>query len=950
MIKTHSSPGGGACGRRRIGWGALLLASGLASSAWGQSVLVDLDAADAGQFFWPNRGTLGGEFAEVGLAVDFPTIESINGVPCVTLKGGGEAYSGPITPAELEGASPCTIEVWVYNPSLSDEETVVAWGKRGGPDGSNMSFNYGGNATWGAVGHWGAPDMGWGGSNPAPGYWHYLVYTYNGTTAIVYDNGLEKYREDMVLAIHPLNPINIGAQNDAAGAPQAALSGSLSIASVKIRDYALTDVQIAQGFNDGAGAMQGIKLNASSTELVVGGVADLLPVGVYATIGETPLPGGQTTFASSNPEIATVDANGVVRGVDVGTATITGTYGASEATVEITVQPLPPAQLAHRWSFNDAPGSLVADDSVGGADGQLMGNAYLEGGRVHLDGSKAPQTYVDLPNGIISALENLTVELWLNRTHSGWQRAFDFGDNSTGSEDPTDGTALTSMFLAPGMGDNGAFRFAMDGGPSEQPQLDSSPSLPEGEDVYVACVYNYSQRRMSVYVNGVLRATASNVIYPLSALNDVNNWLGRSQYSADANLIGSIDEVRIWDGPLTAEEAYIHYLAGPDATSGDLGALTALRFDPASGIAYAGSGGLSLSVIADFEQAQGVNATAFDSCVIESMDSAIATINDLKQAVGVAPGTVQIRASYGGLIALFDLTVAPIPEGNPTLAHRYSFSEGASQFVAEDSAGGADGTLMGLGAVFDGAGQIVMDGVDGYVDLPNGMISALGDATFEVWGTFSGQGGAWQRVWDFGTMTDGEDGAGSGLGYLFLCPRTGTGGPIRFAIKSATGGETPILESGATMTPNAEQHVVLTYNYTARLARLYVDGVQVAAGPVTYALSVIDDVNNWLGRSNYAADAYYQGSLNEFRIWNGVMTAAEVVASRAAGPDDLPEPVAVLSISLSGGQVSLSWTGGGTLQESSTLAPGGWTNSANQANPQTIVPTAGQRYYRIRQQ
>lgn len=928
-------------------WGALLLASGLASTAWSQNVLVDLDAAEAGQIYWQNNGTLGGTFVDAGLSVDLPTIETINGVPCVTLKGGGEAYTGPVTPPELEGASPCSIEVWVYNPSLAGEETMVAWGKRGGPDGSNMSFNYGANATWGAVGHWGAPDMGWGGTNPAPGYWHHLAYTYDGATAIVYDNGLEKSREAMVLATHALNPINIGAQNDASGAPQADLSGTLSIASVKIFDYARTPEQIAQGFTDGAGALQGINLNASSTEIVIGGIADIVAVGDYALIGETPLPPGETTYASSDAEVATVDANGVVRGVDVGTATITGNYAGTEGTVEITVQPLPPAQLIHRWSFDDGPGSTVAADSVGGADGQLMGNAYLENSRVHLDGSKAPQTYVDLPNGIISPLENLTIELWLNRTHSGWQRAFDFGDNTTGSEDPTGGDAVTSMFLAPGMGDNGALRFAMDGGPSEQPALDSSPSLPEGEDVYVACVYNYSQRRMSIYQNGVLRATASNVIYPLSDLNDINNWLGRSQYFVDANFIGNFDEVRIWDGPLNAEEVALHFIAGPDATGGNLGALTALRFEPASGTAFAGGGPLGLTVLADFEQAQGVNATAFETCVIESLNPAIATVNELKQAVGITLGNVQIKATYGGLEALFDLTVAPIPQGNPTLAHRYSFSEGITEFTAEDSAGDADGMLMGVGAAFDGAGQVVMDGVDGYVDLPNGMISALGDATFEVWGTFSGQGGAWQRLWDFGIKTDGEEGSGNGLAYLFLCPRTGTAGPIRFAIKSATGGETPILESGATMTPNEEQHIVVTYNYTAKIARLYVDGAQVAQGPVTYALSEIEDVNNWLGRSNWTADAYYQGTLNEFRIWNGVMTDAEVAASFGTGPDSLPEPSAELSISLSGGQITISWTGTGTLQESDTIVPGNWSNAANQANPQNITPTATQRFYRI---
>jgi hypothetical protein len=48
---------------------------------------------------------------------------------------------------------------------------------------------------------------------------------------------------------------------------------------------------------------------------------------------------------------------------------------------------------------------------------------------------------------------------------------------------------------------------------------------------------------------------------------------------------------------------------------------------------------------------------------------------------------------------------------------------------------------------------------------------------------------------------------------------------------------------------------------------------------------------------------------------------------------------------LSGGSITISWTGGGTLQEAPTV-PGTWTISANQNNPQT-VSAAGTRFYRI---
>ncbi len=82
---------------------------------------------------------------------------------------------------------------------------MVSWGHRGGPDGTNMSFNYGFRGEWGAVGHWGGggPDLGWVDNNwtagvPAANKWHHLVYTYDGTTTRVYSDGLLSNEENVV--------------------------------------------------------------------------------------------------------------------------------------------------------------------------------------------------------------------------------------------------------------------------------------------------------------------------------------------------------------------------------------------------------------------------------------------------------------------------------------------------------------------------------------------------------------------------------------------------------------------------------------------------------------------------------------------------------------------------------------------------------------------------------
>jgi Big-like domain-containing protein len=51
---------------------------------------------------------------------------------------------------------------------------------------------------------------------------------------------------------------------------------------------------------------------------------------------------------------------------------------------------------------------------------------------------------------------------------------------------------------------------------------------------------------------------------------------------------------------------------------------------------------------------------------------------------------------------------------------------------------------------------------------------------------------------------------------------------------------------------------------------------------------------------------------------------------------------------LAGGNITISWTGTGTLEQTDSLSPPNWGPASSQTNPQT-VPATGTRFYRIRQ-
>lgn len=241
---------------------AALLAPAPARAAPAPLVVLDARDPSAGTGTWANRGTLG-PFRRVGT----PYVRPILGVPAVTFDGVYDAYQGPVSVPVLEGAAPRTVEVWAYNPNVeSDEETLVTWGKRGGPERTLMAFGWGGHPDWGAATHW-AAELSWNGT-PRPGRWHLLAYTYDGKTARVYDDGVQKSSRDVALATAPGSTINVGAQNGADGKVEFVQAASLEIASVRVLPAALTAGEIARDFDADA-----VRFGASRNDVLLGAPA-----------------------------------------------------------------------------------------------------------------------------------------------------------------------------------------------------------------------------------------------------------------------------------------------------------------------------------------------------------------------------------------------------------------------------------------------------------------------------------------------------------------------------------------------------------------------------------------------------------------------------------------------------------------------------------------------------
>ena len=152
-----------------------------------------------------------------------------------------------------------------------------------------------------------------------------------------------------------------------------------------------------------------------------------------------------------------------------------------------------------------------------------------------------------------------------------------------------------------------------------------------------------------------------------------------------------------------------------------------------------------------------------------------------------------------------------------------------------------------------------------YVSLPKGIAAQLSEATIATWVKLKG-GAAFQRIFDFGIDT---------TTFMYLV-NAGSSGTVRFRIQSGPLNKNQFLE-GAEALPVAKWiHVAVCIGESG--LSIYVDGAQIAQkAPAALRPSDLGDTgNNFIGRSPFASDPYLDGQIDEFRIYNRVLSSQEI--------------------------------------------------------------------------
>ncbi|HEY4058872.1 MAG TPA: LamG domain-containing protein [Kofleriaceae bacterium] len=229
-----------------------------------------------------------------------------------------------------------------------------------------------------------------------------------------------------------------------------------------------------------------------------------------------------------------------------------------------------------------------------------------------------------------------------------------------------------------------------------------------------------------------------------------------------------------------------------------------------------------------------------------------------------------------------DGATADSPMNFPTdmLLTNYDFDDGSGTSVVDRARGQAatlsDGTMWtqmgrnGRGISFNGATPASQ-----YVTLPSGMMAGVDDFTISVWIKLSGNP-VWARIYDIGNgLPDPQN------RFMYLTTSGFTQDAPDGIHASSYGGSVgneSIIATHTFLPINVWKHIAITGSGGQR--KLYIDGFPAAtleSGPAI-APREMEPIgsSSWLGRSRFATDAGFPGTMDEFRIYGRVLTASEI--------------------------------------------------------------------------
>jgi beta-xylosidase len=251
----------------------------------------------------------------------------------------------------------------------------------------------------------------------------------------------------------------------------------------------------------------------------------------------------------------------------------------------------------------------------------------------------------------------------------------------------------------------------------------------------------------------------------------------------------------------------------------------------------------------------------------------------------VISAILSVAATMAMILGVATAAHADVTSG---LILKYDLTQSNGTTITDASGSGNNGTLVGAGT-WAGADGLALDGSSAYVKLPNNLMASLSAITVSTQVLVSPAQKAPYFIWGLGNPATSN----SGTGYLFA-----SGDAERAGITRTNWSGENIASKGSNIVRGVWK--TITYTQTGTTGTLYEDGVQVAQNT---SVSVLPSevgggstTQDFLGKSDYAADNLLSGSLKDFRVYNRALTASEVSSLAPSDQQRIDNDAADLSL------------------------------------------------------
>lgn len=238
---------------------------------------------------------------------------------------------------------------------------------------------------------------------------------------------------------------------------------------------------------------------------------------------------------------------------------------------------------------------------------------------------------------------------------------------------------------------------------------------------------------------------------------------------------------------------------------------------------------------------------------MKKLTSSLLTISLLAVGLIALPSPANAAISTNGLVLHLD-------------AGNSSSYPGSGTTWTDTSGNGFNGTLTN-GPTYSSSngGFIGFDGSNDYVNV--GSISTNFSSGFST--TFFANFGAstqgWERVMDFGTAQANNN---------ILVARNGNSDSFTLELYNGSGGSLGQCSAASTVSNNAWAHYGVTIDGTN--CKIYKNGVLVTSVSYTALPTNITRTSNYIGRSNWTGDGYFDSGIGEISMYNRAISASEI--------------------------------------------------------------------------